>query len=69
MPTLEQQEKILYINSQYKQNNQLIQTVQHELEQKIIGLMHRSTHDLYYAEEYIKDKGNISYYNLKNIRY
>lgn len=69
MPTLEQQEKILYINSQYKQNSQLIQTVQHELKQKIIGLMHLSTHDLYYTEEYIKDKGNISNYNLKNIRY
>lgn len=37
----------------------MIQTVQHELEQKIIGLMHRSTHDLYYAEEYIKDKVTI----------
>lgn len=69
MPTLEQQEKILYINSQYKQNIQLIQTVQHELKQKIIGLLHLSTHDLYYAEEYIKDKGNISNYSLKNIRY
>lgn len=57
MVSLEQQEKVVFLNSQYQDNNELIARVQDTLLKDIV-LMKLSIDELNDTKEYIKDKGN-----------
>jgi hypothetical protein len=56
MTSLEQQEQVEFLSSQYLDNTELIQRLQDKLLLDIIQL-NLSKKDLYQTREYIKDKG------------
>lgn len=57
MVSLEQQEKVVFLNSQYQDNSELIARLQDTLLKDIV-LMKLSIDELNDTKEYIKDKGN-----------
>jgi len=57
MASLEQQEKVVFLNSQYQDNSELISRMQETLLKDIV-LMKLSIDELNDTKEYLKDKGN-----------
>lgn len=57
MVSLEQQEKVVFLNSQYQDNSELIARLQDTLSKDIV-LMKLPIDELNVTKEYIKDKGN-----------
>ena len=57
MVSLEQQEKVVFLNSQYQDNSELISRLQETLLKDIV-LMKLTIDELHDTKEYLKDKGN-----------
>lgn len=56
MSTLDQQEHLVFVNTQYSQNKELIESIKQELKHKTSGF---SMHDLYHTQDYVNDTINI----------